>query len=321
MNTSNHIQFGAKKILLQCMGAKPEEKVLIVCDEKTLEVAHDFLLAGWQSGLNVNLLVTKSQQKGNVDPLVERTMLEADVELLITSMSYSHTAARASATMSGVRIATMPMLTTKIAENFLDADYKEIMRRSCRLEAMLNEASTARVVTRHGTDITLGIHNRIAMADTGILTAPGAFGNLPAGEGLIAPLENHADGVFVMQPGDCIAYIGKVKDPVTIHVKEGYITSIDGGETAQAYREFLKDKDVEAYGIAELGIGTNPIAKLIGHPLIDEKVMGTVHIAFGNSAYFGGKRVSNIHVDCIIREATLYLDDTPVLENGKHLYD
>jgi len=311
---------GAKKMLLQCMGAKPGEKVLIVCDEKKIEVAQSFAIAGWEEGLDLAMMVGRSQTKGDVPALVAKAMLEADVELIITSMSYSHTKARSAATEAGARIATMPLLTEEIAEKYLNADYEEIGRRSRCLEVMLNKASTARVTTKHGTDITLGINGRVAMADTGSLLTRGAFGNLPAGEGLIAPLEDQANGVFVMQPGDCIAYMGYVKDTVTMTVKDGRIVSIDGGVTAREYRDFLKDKDEEATGIAELGIGTNPTAKLIGHPLLDEKVMGTVHIAFGNSAFFGGKRISNIHVDCIIRDATLFLDSECVIKEGEHIY-
>lgn len=312
---------GAQKILLQCMGIKPEEKALIVCDEKTVEIAQAFMEAGIRSGLNLSLLEAISQEKGVVDPFVAEAMRKADAELLITSMSYSHTLARSAATKAGARVATMPMLTAEIAENYLDADYEEISRRSHALENLLNHASTARVTTKAGTDITLGFRGRVAMADTGILNTKSAFGNLPAGEGLIAPLEDQADGVFVMQPGDCIAYVGRVQDTVTITVKQGRITDIAGGVSAAAFRAFLQDKDEESNGIAELGIGTNPVAKLIGHPLLDEKVMGTIHIAFGNSAYFGGTRVSNIHVDCIVRDATVYLDDQCVLKDGEHLYE
>lgn len=311
---------GAKTLLTACMAAKPEEKTLIVCDEKTIDVAYSFAEAGRQLGLNIALVEACSQTKGAVPELVAEAMRAADVELIITSMSYSHTLARAAATKAGVRVATMPMLNTEIAENYLEADYGEIARRSRALEKLLNEAETARITTPHGTDVVLGLKGRVAMADAGLLHEPAAFGNLPAGEGLIAPLEDQADGVFVMQPGDCIAYLGYVKDQLTLRLKNGRIAAIEGGETAGDLREFLKDKDQESDGIAELGIGTNPAARLIGHPLLDEKVMGTVHIAFGNSKYFGGQRDSNIHYDCIIRDVTLYLDGKCIIQDGQHIY-
>jgi leucyl aminopeptidase (aminopeptidase T) len=320
METNNLILPGAKRILLECMAAKPVEKTLIVCDEKTSEIAYSFAAAGREAGLDVVFLEAPSQTKGDVSPLVAKAMLEADVELLITSMSYSHTSARSAATKSGARIATMPMLTREIAENYLEADYSEIAKRSATLATLFDHSSEARLLSRYGTDLTLGFRGRKAMADTGILRTPGAFGNLPAGEGLVAPLEDQANGVFVLRPGDCIAYVGRVEDTVEISIENGRIKSIEGGSTAHAFRDFLHDKDDESDGIAELGVGTNPVARLIGHPLLDEKVMGTAHIAFGNSAYFGGERVSDIHVDCIAGDITLYLDDRCVIEDGVHIY-
>jgi leucyl aminopeptidase (aminopeptidase T) len=73
-------------------------------------------------------------------------------------------------------------------------------------------------------------------------------------------------------------------------VQDGRITEIEGRVSAQKLRDFLEDKDSEAYGIAEFGIGTNPARKIIGHPLVDEKVWGTVHIAFGMNSSIGGVR-------------------------------
>jgi leucyl aminopeptidase (aminopeptidase T) len=104
-----------------------------------------------------------------------------------------------------------------------------------------------------------------------------------------------------------------------LDVKDGRIVDISGGKSAQALKDFLEDKDSESNGIAEFGIGTNPGAKIIGHPLVDEKVWGTIHIAFGMNVSMGGTRQSDIHYDCIINEPTVWIDDTKVLEDGKHI--
>lgn len=317
MNLINSkIVSAAKKMLLDCMGAKPGENVLIVCDEKKIGVAYSFAHAGREAGLNVTLVEGQSQTKGDVPPLVAGAMLNADVALIMTSMSYSHTAARGAATKAGVRIATMPMLTEEIAENYLDADYTEIAKLSIALKEKLDAASVARVTSPWGTDLTMNIKGREAMADYGDLGKSGDFGNLPAGEACLAPLEDDVNGVFVMQEGDCVAYLGYVKDTLTLTVEHGKITKIEGDRTAQELRDFLKDKDEGSVGIAELGIGTNGAARLIGHPLLDEKVLGTIHIAFGNSIHLGGVRDSNIHYDCVTRGNTVYLDDVCVMKDG-----
>ncbi len=69
--------------------------------------------------------------------------------------------------------------------------------------------------------------------------------------------------------------------------------------------------------IAEVGIGTNPRAKLIGNVLEDENVMGTLHVAFGDNHTFGGKIKADVHLDGIIKRPDIYLDNTKIMENGK----
>ena len=71
--------------------------------------------------------------------------------------------------------------------------------------------------------------------------------------------------------------------------------------------------------IAELGIGTNEAAKLCGIILEDEKLYGTVHIAFGTNTSFGGITKADCHLDGIILNPTLYLDDECVIRKGEFL--
>ena len=81
--------------------------------------------------------------------------------------------------------------------------------------------------------------------------------------------------------------------------------------------ESVNDKN--AFNIAELGIGTNPAAKITGHVLEDEKVRGTCHIALGNNVFYGAKINVPLHLDGIIKKPTIYLDSRMIMENGKLL--
>jgi leucyl aminopeptidase (aminopeptidase T) len=60
--------------------------------------------------------------------------------------------------------------------------------------------------------------------------------------------------------------------------------------------------------LAEIGIGTHPTARLTGAILEDEKILGTVHLAFGNNVGFGGSNDVAIHVDGLILKPTLVTD-------------
>jgi leucyl aminopeptidase (aminopeptidase T) len=69
--------------------------------------------------------------------------------------------------------------------------------------------------------------------------------------------------------------------------------------------------------LAELGVGTNDAAQLTGNVLEDEKILGTVHIAFGASAGIGGNVSVPIHLDAVVLEATLEVDGVTVLDAGR----
>jgi leucyl aminopeptidase (aminopeptidase T) len=318
MQANRKIVEAAKKLIINCMGTQKDEKLLIVADENTSELGYGFAVAGRECEIETTYVEAPAQSKGEPPAPVSAAMEAADVEFLLTSMSYSHVKARVAATEKGARIASMPMMNTEIAENYLDADYPYIKKVSEKIAGVMGSGKTVRVVTEKGTDITFSIEGRECHADVGLLTEKGALGNLPAGEAYVAPIENIGSGKIVVD--GCIAYLGLVKDDVTLTLKDGFIVDIAGNESAKDLKTFLEDKDEEAWGIAEFGIGTNPGAKIIGHPLVDEKVWGTAHIAFGMNATIGGERQSNIHYDCIINEPTVWIDDVMILDKGKHIY-
>jgi leucyl aminopeptidase (aminopeptidase T) len=316
-DTNKKVVEAAKKLIVNCMETKKDEKLLIVADEKTSDLGRGFAAAGRELGFETTYVEAPAQTKGEPPAPVAAAMSAADVEFLLTSMSYSHVNARIKATENGARVASMPMMTLEIAENYLDADYPFIKKVSDKYADMLTRAKTVRVTTEKGTDFVIGIDGRTAHSDTGKLTNAGDIGNLPAGESYIAPLEDKGTGKIVVD--GTIAYVGPVEDDITLDVKDGRITGISGGKSAASLKEFLKDKDAEATGIAEFGIGTNPAAKIIGHPLVDEKVWGTIHIAFGMNTSIGGIRQSDIHYDCIINEPTVWIDDVKIMDKGKHI--
>ena len=311
------ISDAAKTTISSCMGAKNGEKLLILSDLGQLELAKAFVQAGNEMGIETVMVCGPEQTGGEMPKLCSTALEGADVCLMITSGSFTHTKGRADATARGCRIASMPGITEEIIEMALNADYDEIERVGTLLAEKLSACSKIHITTEAGTDLTLYADGRTGIADTGKLLETGAFGNLPAGEAMIAPAETRGDGILVV---DGVICDFKVMDsPLKITFQNGRIVKTEG-EDAAAFESFVSQFEDTARNVAEFGIGTNPECRIIGNGLMDEKVYGTIHIACGNNLFMGGQQDCDMHYDMIIKNPTVYLDDECIMKLGKHIY-
>jgi leucyl aminopeptidase (aminopeptidase T) len=247
--------------------------------------------------------------------VVAEAMKAVDVALLPTSRSLSHTDARREATKHGVRIASMPGITAEMMSiGGLTADYTKVAKLTNKVAEILEKGDTAKITTPSGPNLTMSIKDRPPLRDTGLYHKKGAWGNLPAGEVCLAPVEGTTQGTLV------IDHIGiEVKQPVKITVKDGWAREFIGPDAAKLEAK-LKTADKNAYNIGELGIGTNPKARITGAILEDEKALGTIHIALGdNTSYPGGHTKSKVHLDGILFQPTVWIDKRLLMKNGKLL--
>jgi leucyl aminopeptidase (aminopeptidase T) len=187
---------------------------------------------------------------------------------------------------------------------------------SARLRGLLQGSGPVRVTTPAGTDCTFDIGERAWIVDDGNLKA-GQMVNLPAGEVFAAPLRTGADGVCVIDCSIALDDIGAVSQPVRLVFDHGRIVTIEGGREADSVRRAIADAGAGADTVAELGIGTNPSARITGSIITDEKVLGTAHVAFGdNRLSYGGDNESSIHVDCVMADATIEAGGRVLLARG-----
>jgi leucyl aminopeptidase (aminopeptidase T) len=309
---------GAAEAALRCLGVGPEDEVLVLCNEEQRAIAEALAAAAESPGQSARIVVypTLSRDGEEPPPNVADAMGEADVVVAPTTFSLSHTRARMQATSRGARIATMPAITDAIFARAMPVDYVELRQAGERVAAELGDASSCRVTSAAGTDIVLSLEGRVAEVDDGNLQATAAFGNLPAGEAYIAPVEGSAEGLVVFD-GSLSGY-GLLDSPVRVKVARGRAVEADG----EAGRWLLATLDAGGPGgrvLAELGIGTNPAATLSGNILEDEKVIGTAHLAFGTNASFGGANTSTVHIDGMLLEPTVELDGRTLVSDGELL--
>lgn len=306
----------AKKVLVTCLGAKSGERVLVVTDDSRVAIGKEIYAAAQELGCESMLLQMAPREVAGAEPpnAVARAMQEADIVICPTEKSLTHTNARIKAVESGARVATMPGITEEMFyQGAITADYEQVKHLTEIMAEMLTHAKTARIV-KNECELSLQLSGRNGVVSSGVYRNPGESGNLPSGEAYIAPLENQSDGEMIID-GTMVG-IGKLSSPLYVTVRDGKLVSIEGEKSEKV--KILLETPQNAT-LCELGIGTNEKARLCGITLEDEKIYGTVHIAFGTNTSFGGINKASCHMDGIILKPTLYLDDKLVISNGEFM--
>lgn len=305
----------ARQVIQQCLAPKEGEVFLVVTDPPTWKIGETLYRAAVSLGLKAHLLVMPETEKSGAEPtaLVAEAMKASHIVVCPTKHSLTHTLARKEACSRGARIATMPGITEDMfLEGAITADYRKLAELTDRITEILTKGSTVRI-EKEGRVLDLSIEGRKGVSSNGLYLNPGSFGNLPTGEAYIAPVEGSAEGSILIDGS--LAEYGKVRGPLEVIVQKGLAVEFKGPE-AEWLEGILGDK-LEARNVGELGIGTNDKARLTGIILEDEKVYGTVHIAFGTNSGFGGKVSAGVHIDGIILKPNLWVDDHQILKNGE----
>jgi aminopeptidase len=302
-----------------CMGARPGERVLIVTDEPLRPIGYALQRAARELGNEVLVVEMLPRQTNGEEPPPEvaALMQQFDVVLCPASKSLTHTDSRRAASAAGARVATLPGVTESIMVRCMNADYHAIAARTYHLCGLLEQTRVVRVTAPAGTDIVMPIAGREAHASSGLFREKGQWGNLPTGEAYLAPLEGQSNGVVVVDGS--MAGVGMIAEPLRIVVQDGYATAITGGPEAERLIALLEPHGKDARTVAEFGVGTNDKATLTGVILEDEKVMGTIHIAFGDNKSMGGSVRVASHLDGLVKRPTVWFDDRKVMEDGRLL--
>ena len=307
-----------RAVVRDCLGVRDGEDVLVICNPATYELGERLRAAAAEARADAVLAVMEERASHAAEPPdpVAGAMLRADVVLAPTIQSLSHTAARKAATEAGVRIATLPGVTADTLARAMSADMGELRRRSKAIAGALSRGSEARITSSNGSDLRLGLEGREGLPDAGELTALAAFGNLPCGEGFIAPVEGTARGTLVVDGS--IASVGIPGEPVVLNVEGGHLIAATG-EEGERLMELLTAHGPDGTNVAELGIGSNEKAILIGEVIEDEKILGAAHVAFGASAGIGGTVQVPVHLDCVVMKPDVSIDSEPLVRGGELL--
>jgi leucyl aminopeptidase (aminopeptidase T) len=245
----------------------------------------------------------------------------ADVPRIIIAMSNnstSHTNYRKLACHAEARFASLPHFDPDMFGSSMDVDWKALAERTARLVTAVNRAEWVNVECPNGTAMHICKRGRDAGGDDGLLTQPGCFGNLPAGEAYLAPLEGESHGLMVIEWGPT----RKLERPLTLTIADGRVLRIDGDDPLRSVLEDRFAENGNCRNLAELGIGTNDKASRPDNVLEAEKIMGTIHLALGDNSGFGGVVAAPFHEDYVFYQPTVTLvmadgSEEIILDAGK----
>lgn len=202
-----------------------------------------------------------------------------------------------------VRYASMPLFDREMFIITMTANWEKVAERTEKLASFFNPAEEVIIEAPNGTNLRIGVKNIPIHKDTGILTEPGSFGNLPAGEVFMPPESGTAKGQLVIE----WAPTWRLEKPVTLFIEKGEVVRISGNDPYANELESFLEKDHNYRNIAELGIGTNDKAFRPDNILESEKILGTIHIALGDNSSFGGQVRTSFHQDFVVFDPTLTL--------------
>jgi hypothetical protein len=305
-----------EKLLVDVFAPQPGEVVLVMTDfpndglrdhhewvarrEMAGEWHEAFGVLGDKTGFDVHPLLSYAATGAHNGPLPQtgemggETVRFDDVmagsNIVVALTEYSATAPLGGhvAANPDLRVASMPMVSKRMEQSALAADYGEVAIKSHTLMARLDRATSADVEFSTGDKLYFDLRYRHAKADDGQLH-PGKEGariiNLPSGEAYIAPYEGEREGEPSWTEGTIPVILQG--DLFRLTVRENRIVEVLGdGPGARETREWL-EVDEARRNIAELGLGCNERAVVTGNVLEDEKVMG-MHWAAGLSEHLGG---------------------------------
>lgn len=279
-------------------GAEPPEKLWDATFGESIMAALE------SEGLLVKLLA-KAASPGEIERAREIVLNHredvAGVIVALSNNSTSHTRYRALACAAGCRFASLPHFDPDMFYTSMTVDWTTLATRTASLVEAVNRAEWMRVTTPNGTDMMICKQGRDAEGDDGLLTAPGSFGNLPAGEAYLAPLEGKSHGTMVIEWGPT----RKLDEPLRLTVENGVVVQMEGDDPHRGRLEGKFAENANCRNIAELGIGTNDKATRPDNVLEAEKILGTIHIALGDNTGFGGSISAPFHEDYVFYQPTL----------------
>ncbi|HEV8577612.1 MAG TPA: aminopeptidase [Thermoanaerobaculia bacterium] len=322
---------GAHNAIHTCLRLRPEERITLITDRATSDIAAALVREVEELGAEHSLFVLEDYAPrplaGMPRPILE-DLARSQVSIFAAQAQMGELGSRIAMTdvinRKGIRHGHMVNISRQVMTEGMRADFLEVDRLSSWLIDKARPARQIRVTSKGGTDVTATFAPHLKWIKTSGIITPEKWGNLPGGEIFTAP--DNVDGRFVVDGvvGDylCAKYGDLKETPLTVDVRDNRIAGLacDNRELLEEFRSYTST-DGNSDRVGEFAIGTNiAVEEVRGNILQDEKIPG-VHIAFGNpySEHTGQNWTSTTHIDCVGRDFDIWIDGEAVMREGRFL--
>ena len=324
---------GARNAVNVCLRVQPAEKVCVITDEATIEIAAALVQEIQKVGAPYRAWVLEDLGPRPVADM-PREILEdlesSQVSIFAVQVQTNELRSRIQMTnvvnRKKIRHAHMVNINPQIMLEGMRADFQKVDRLSQKVVELVRKAQRVRAKTAAGTDLTADLNPNYKWLKTSGISSPEKCGNLPGGE--ISTTPGEVNGTFVIDGvvGDylCAKFGNLQSHPLTIQIEKNRLTEAHS-ENRELEEDFWKytHTDENSDRVGEFAIGTNiDLKEVIGEILQDEKYPG-VHIAFGNpyGAHTGAEWDSSTHIDVVGRKFNIWVDDQQIMADGKFLVE
>jgi aminopeptidase len=322
---------GARNAIRTCLRVQPEERVAIVTDNETEEIAASLADQVRELGSTIDVHVMEDygpRPMLTLPPQIEAALERADVSIYAGQPKEGELAFRRALTAiidrRQIRHAHMVAISHRIMVEAMRANFNEVDAISSRLRDRAEKAKTVVATSPGGSRIEATFDPAIKWLKTSGLISTAKWGNLPGGEVLTAPAR--VDGIYVADGvvGEylCARYGDLQANPLIVTIENSRIVDVQC-ELSDLVRDFraYTATDENSDRVGEFAIGTNiAIQDVIGNILQDEK-LPTLHLAFGHpySEHTGATWRSSTHIDIVGRRFDIWFDGDQVMADGRFL--
>jgi len=325
------LALGAYNAVRVCLQVQPSEKVTVITDEASQEIA--------ASLVREIAVVGAAYCLWGLEEIAQR-LLHTMPQPILADLETSQVSVFAAQAQRGelhsrmqmtevvnrrrIRHGHMVNINKQIMKEGMRADFRKVDEISVRVRDIASAAHSIRAKSPAGTDVVAQFNSKYRWIKTSGIINPDKWGNLPGGEVFTTP--EQVDGTFVIDGvvGDylCARFGDLHNQPLLIRVKASRLVEAHS-DNLELEEEFWKytHTDEESDRVGEFAIGTNiALDHVIGHILQDEKIPG-VHMAFGNpyAEHTGADWYSSTHIDVVGTKFDIWADDRQIMREGQFL--